>query len=141
MKDNTVGSQSTSVNHAYIAGFLDGDGSIMLQIKKRHDTKRGIRFMATICFYQDSRHEKPLHWIRKMLGIGYIHHRNDGMTEVRINGFKQVQDVLEKMLPHLKFKREQATSVHRACQLLAYKRSADLNVSEKRMLCRLMLCV
>jgi len=33
-----VGSQSKT-NLAYIAGFLDGDGSLMLQIKKRKDGK------------------------------------------------------------------------------------------------------
>ena len=64
---------------AYIAGFLDGDGSLMFQVKSRADTKRGVRFMATICLYQDTRHEKPLHWIRERLGIGYIFRRNDGM--------------------------------------------------------------
>src|SRR5581483_1704560 len=65
LKGNTVGSRS-SIEKAYIAGFLDGDGSIMLQIKKRSDTGRGLRFMATICFYQDTRHEKPLFWIREV---------------------------------------------------------------------------
>jgi len=59
-----VGSQSKT-NLAYIAGFLDGDGSLMLQIKKRKDGKLKRRFMATVCFYQDSRHEKPLSWILK----------------------------------------------------------------------------
>ena len=56
LKGNTVGSQS-DIEKAYIAGFLDGDGSIMLQLKKRVDTIRGYRFMATICLYQDSRHD------------------------------------------------------------------------------------
>ena len=70
IKDNTVGSRS-KIDLAYIAGFLDGDGSLMLQIKKRTDGKNKFRFMATICFYQDARHEKNLYWIRKILGIGY----------------------------------------------------------------------
>jgi hypothetical protein len=44
-----VGSRS-KITLAYIAGFLDGDGSLMLQIKKRKDgTKSSIRFMPTIC--------------------------------------------------------------------------------------------
>ena len=63
-----MGSQSKitkEIEKAYIAGFLDGDGSLMLQLKRRSDSKRGIRFMTTICFYQDSRHEKTLYWVRK----------------------------------------------------------------------------
>ena len=81
-----MGSRS-KLDLAYIAGFLDGDGSIMLQVKLRSDTSRGVRFMATICLYQDTRHAEPLRWMREVLGIGYITNRNDGMTELRINGF------------------------------------------------------
>lgn len=108
MKGNTVGSRSNIVNLAYIAGFLDGDGSLMFQVKKRSDIKKGWRLMATICFYQDSRHDKPLSWIRNQLGIGYISRRNDNITELRINGFNQVRKILEKLLPYLRFKKHQA---------------------------------
>ena len=99
-----MGSQS-KINLAYIAGFLDGDGSLMLQIKKRKDGRLKRRFMCTVCFYQDSRHEKSLYWIKKVLGIGYISKRNDGMTELRINGFKQVKNILQKLRPFIKFKK------------------------------------
>jgi len=112
-----VGSRS---NHlAYIAGFFDGDGSAMLQIKKRKDGKTKIRFMPTLCFYQDSRHEKPLYWIQKVLGIGYLSKRNDGMTELRINGYKQVRDILKNLLPYLKFKKIQCEALYKACKLLS----------------------
>lgn len=79
------------IDLAYIAGFLDGDGSLMLQIKNRKDGKSKIRFMSTICFYQDTRHERDLFWIRKVLGKGYFHQRNDGMSELRINGYASVR--------------------------------------------------
>jgi len=59
-----VGSRSKTEELAYISGFLDGDGSLMLQLKKRTDNSKP-RFMITIAFYQDSRHEKPLLWIQK----------------------------------------------------------------------------
>lgn len=45
---------------AYIAGFLDGDGSVMLQCKPRKRVSFGFRAKTTICFYQDSRYEKGL---------------------------------------------------------------------------------
>lgn len=103
-----MGSQSKN-NLAYIAGFLDGDGSLMLQIKKRKDgNKLKYRFMATICFYQDSRHEKPLFWIKKILDIGYLSKRKDGISELRINGFKQIEKILNNLLPFIKFKKTQA---------------------------------
>ena len=36
---NTVGSRS-QVDLAYIAGFLDGDGSLMIQLKRRWNSKK-----------------------------------------------------------------------------------------------------
>jgi hypothetical protein len=117
-QDNTVGSRLNN-DLAYIAGFLDGDGSIMLQIKKRKDGNvSGRRFMATICFYQDARHATPLEWIRKVLGIGYMSYRNDGMAELRINGFKQTEEILLKLLPFIKFKKLQAAEIVKAVRIL-----------------------
>ena len=115
-----MGSQS-KIDLAYIAGFLDGDGSLMLQIKKRKDGNKKFRFMSTICFYQDTRHEKPLYWIKKILGIGYISRRNDGMTELRINGFKQVESIIQNLLPFIKFKKNQAEAMVKANSLLMSK--------------------
>jgi hypothetical protein len=124
-----VGSRS-KINLAYIAGFLDGDGSLMFQSKKRKDGKRKQRFMFTICFYQDSRHEKPLYWIRKILGIGYVSRRNDGMSELRINGFKQVKDIIKKLLPFIRFKRNQALAIYKAAEILSRKRRDELSRKE-----------
>lgn len=117
-----MGSRSSiakEIELAYIAGFLDGDGSLMLQIKRRKDGAIGIRFMSTICFYQDTRHEETLYWIQKVLGIGYCSQRNDGMTELRINGYKQVRDILKLLLPYIRFKKLQAKALQKACEMLS----------------------
>lgn len=121
MKGNTVGSRSNNLNLAYVAGFLDGDGSLMLQVKRRSDTFKKWRIMATICFYQDSRHSYPLNWIRKELGIGYISNRNDGMTELRINGYDQVATILSKLMPYIRFKKIQVKSILEALKLIKSK--------------------
>lgn len=113
-----MGSRS-KIDLAYIAGFLDGDGSLMLQIKKRKDgNKSRKRFMLTICFYQDSRHEKPLFWIRNVIGIGYISRRKDGITELRINGYKQIENIINNLLPFIKFKKKQAKILLESAKLL-----------------------
>ncbi len=74
--------------------------------------------MATICFYQDSRHAKTLSWIQETLGYGYVAERNDGMTELRINGFAQVLDTLQQLLPHIRFKKLQTEALLGACVIL-----------------------
>lgn len=136
-----MGSRLTIAECAYIAGFLDGDGSIMLQVKKRSDTKRGWRIMATICLYQDTRHEAPLYWMRKKLGIGYVSHRNDHMTEIRINGFQQIRGILHLLLPYIRFKKTQAQAVFAACGLLSRKSMHLFTRKEKIKLLRYILIV
>lgn len=117
---------------AYIAGFLDADGSLMFQIKKRKDTKNKKRFMLTICFYQDARNEKVLYWIRKKLKIGYISKRSDKITELRINGYKTVEGILKMLLPYLKVKRKQAMILIESSKILKKK----INMKELKMLAK-----
>ncbi len=84
--------------------------------------------MCTICFYQDSRHEKPLHFIREVLGIGYVSKRNDGMSELRINGFAQVNQIIRELLPFIRFKKLQAEALYKASGIL--KESRKLTQSD-----------
>lgn len=137
-----MGSQSSitkkATELAYIAGFLDGDGSLMLQVKKRNDTKRGWRFMATICLYQDSRHDKPLYWIRQCLGIGYISKRKDGIIELRVNGYNQCSAILQKLYSFIKFKKPQAESMLCAINILTGKRIEEISLKDRR---KLLSCI
>lgn len=121
-----MGSRSKN-DLAYIAGFLDGDGSLMLQIKNRKDGKSKIRFMPTICFYQDSRHSEPLKWIRSVLGIGYLSARNDGMSELRINGYEQVNNILLDLKPFIRFKKIQTKLLIEGVKILSGRKIGDLS--------------
>ena len=135
-----MGSRS-NIDLAYIAGFLDGDGSLMLQIKKRADGKSKTRFMATICLYQDTRHSKDLVWIQKILGIGYLSHRNDGMSELRINGFETIKEILENLIPYIKFKKIQAKSLLVSCRILSETKFNKLNRKQLTKLVVLILVI
>ena len=135
-----MGSRST-IELAYIAGFLDGDGSVMLQIKKRSDSRIGMRFMSTICFYQDTRHEQPLYWIKDILGIGYVSRRNDGMTELRINGYKQVATILKSLIPYIRFKSIQCDALISACKILAGTKFSRLSQQQLREIVRLIMVI
>lgn len=114
---------------------------MMLQVKQRNDTSRGVRFMATLCFYQDTRHAAPLMWMRKILGIGYISSRKDGMTELRINGFVSVRQVLTLLRPYIRFKTIQADALLRACLILESKKMRDLCEIELRELVDLIFVI
>ncbi len=103
---------------AYIAGFLDGDGSIMLQIKPRKDCRYKHRITSTICMYQNSSQEKNLRSIRDQLKLGYISRRNDRMSEYRIDGHMSVAKVLKILKPYILFKKEQIKYMLQAVSLL-----------------------
>lgn len=75
--------------------------------------------MVTICLYQDTRHEKPLHWMQEVFGIGYISRRADGISELRVNGYTQVRTILSELRPFVRFKKKQADALIAACDILA----------------------
>lgn len=93
---------------SYIAGFLDGDGCIMLQLIYRHDYVFGYQIRASIVFYQDTRYRHFLEWLKRELQYGYVRDRNDGISEYAIVGLKAVQEIIHKLLPYLKLKSPQA---------------------------------
>ena len=107
---NTEGKQKiymTKEELSYIAGFLDGDGCIMLQLVYRHDYVFGYQVRASIVFYQDIRNRDFLEWLKKKLKYGYIRNRNDGTSEYTIVGVEAVSQILNLFKPYLKLKKRQ----------------------------------
>lgn len=93
---------------AYIAGFLDADGSIFLQLVRRKDYKLGYQVRASVVFYQKKEQKKILRWLIHKLRVGYLRDRNDGLSEYTIVGFRDVRKVLTEIDPYLLVKRKQA---------------------------------
>ena len=100
---------------AYIAGFLDGDGSVMLQLKPRSDYAYGFQIKVTVAFYQKQSNRSILEWLKDSLQVGAIRDRNDGISEYDIEGFESVKFVLELIGPYVILKRAQ---VEQALQLI-----------------------
>ena len=93
---------------AYLAGFLDGDGCIMLQLVYRHDYVFGYQIRASIVFYQKTQNRAFLESIKQRLKFGYIRNRNDGMSEYTIVGVEPVSKIVKLLYPYLRLKRKQA---------------------------------
>lgn len=110
---------------AYIAGFLDGDGSIMLQMKPRDDCRFGYRLYSTVCLYQDISQEAALRWIVDQVGVGYLSKRNDGMLEYRIDGHDRVAQFLEALQPYVQFKKRQVEIMLRALKNLKQEQTPE----------------
>ena len=103
---------------AYIAGFLDGDGSIMFQLIERKDYIYGYQIRASICFYQDTGHKAGLDNIKEEIGFGYIRDRNDGVSDYTIVGYGNVEKVLKIVEPYVVFKRKHVQEALRLLKLL-----------------------
>ena len=90
---------------SYIAGFLDGDGCIMLQLVYRHDYLLGYQIRSSIVFYQKTRYRKYLEWLKSKLKFGYLRNRKDNITEYTIVGHEEVEAILTLLKPYLRLKK------------------------------------
>ncbi len=91
---------------AYIAGFLDGDGSIFFQIVPRKDYKQKFQIRTSVGFYQDTTNVKILEWIKEQIGAGYIRHRKTGMSDYVIVETRKVKELLTSLQPYVKLKKK-----------------------------------
>jgi hypothetical protein len=131
---------------AYIAGFLDGDGSIFFQLIRKKDYRLGFQVRTTIAFYQKTENERILLWLKAQFSSGYIRRRTTGISDYTIVEAREVQRVLRLIQPYVRLKREhvrlglgileQLPSMGDPVQLLALARLVDrfqeINYSKKR---------
>lgn len=131
---------------AYIAGFLDGDGSIYVRIKPDKTYRFGYQICPYVVFYQARLGKKFLKYLQNLLKIGYLRDRKDGIREYIIGDKKSIKKLLYSLLPHLKLKKAQAKlmldiftykeNVKNSQDFLRLCRSIDkfknLNYSKKR---------
>lgn len=76
---------------SYIAGFLDGDGSVYVRLRKNDTYKYKYQIAPYIVFYQKSEYLNFLQGIKNLLKIGYIRTRKDGMAEYVIGDVKSLK--------------------------------------------------
>lgn len=96
-----------STTLAYIAGFLDGDGSIFFQIVRRKDYRRKFQIRGSIAFYQKTECARILYWLKKQFGCGYIRHRKTGISDYTVVESKEVKRILLLLKSHVILKRKQ----------------------------------
>ena len=96
-----------STRLAYIAGFLDGDGSIFFQIVRRKDYKFGFQIRSTVAFYQKTKFVKILKFLKRIFKSGYIRHREEGMSDYSIVDPKEVEKILISLQPYVVVKNKQ----------------------------------
>jgi hypothetical protein len=131
---------------AYIAGFLDGDGSIFFQIVPRKDYKQKFQIRSSIAFYQKTKYVWILEWLKKEFDCGYIRHRKTGISDYTIVDSKEVEKILKLLAPHVRLKKKQVELGIEIIKRMKYKKTdrdfieicklvdkfGNLNYSKKR---------
>ena len=97
----------TPTNKAYIAGFLDGDGSIYVQAKKNDTYRYGYQVAPAIVFFQSAKSEKLFREFHELLSLGSMRKRNDGVMEITVGRMAELLQLIEIVKPYTRLKRKQ----------------------------------
>ncbi len=100
---------------SYLAGFLDGDGSIHFQLVRQKEYKFGFYIRATLSLSQSTPDRAGLEHLHGVIGGGYLRDRGTGMSDLVVTSRPLLRSVFESVAPYVVFKRSQ---VQRALWLL-----------------------
>ena len=95
------------IQTAYIAGFLDGDGSIYVQAKPNSTYKYGFQVAPYIVLFQSQKDQDNFEKVCSLVGLGYLRVRKDGILEYIISRNEAVLNFLKKVKPFVILKRKQ----------------------------------
>ena len=110
---------------SYIAGFLDGDGSIYVKLKPNSTYRFRFQISPAVVFYQSERESKYLQWLQRKIGRGYLRRRKDGVIEFMVGDIRSIKEIIQTLLPYLKLKQKQARLMLRVLKMKEKVKNAD----------------
>ena len=99
----------------YLAGFLDGDGSIHLQLVRQKEYRYGFYIRASMSLSQSTAARAGLEILQRLIGGGYLRDRGTGMSDLVVTSRPLLLELLQAVEPFVIFKRDH---VARALDLL-----------------------
>lgn len=76
----------------YLAGFVDGEGSFNVSIKKVKD--RNLDWRVAACFNVSQRERHILEILQRRLGCGTIRRRWDGVHYFEVNSYRDLNEIV-----------------------------------------------
>ena len=136
----------TQTQLAYLAGFIDGDGSIYVRLKPNDSYRYGFQIAPYIILFQSKKDEANFKRICDMLNCGYLRKRKDGILEYTIGRKDEILDLIKNIKPYLILKQRQANLLEEIFKLKASVKNkqdfsklidlinsfAEINYSKKR---------
>ena len=103
----------SSTKRAYLAGFLDGDGSIYVRAKPNSDYRYGFQIAPAVILFQSARDRSKFEEVCSLINLGYIRTRKDGILEYTINKIDNILEFLSIVEPFVILKRKQVALMKR----------------------------
>ena len=92
---------------AYLAGFLDGDGSIYVQAKPNSTYKFGFQIAPYIVLFQSQKDQQNFELLCSMINLGYMRVRKDGILEYIIGKQENIVAFIALVEPFVILKKSQ----------------------------------
>lgn len=118
---------------AYIAGFIDSDGSLIAQIVRKNDYAYKFQIRVSIQFSQRTSKKHHLEKLREEIGYGHVVTRQN-MSDFVITEARIVCEFLLLLQPYLRIKKKQANLIIKIIQELP---SAKVSKEKFIELCKL----
>lgn len=96
---------------SYLAGFLDGDGSIYVRLKPNSTYRFGYQMIAYVAFFQSAKHREEFERVCKLMPYGLMRTRKDGILEYTISKQEEIIEFLLNIKNYLVMKKPQAELV------------------------------
>ena len=138
--------QISSTQKAYLAGFLDGDGSIYVRLKPNSTYRYGFQIAPYIVLFQSQKDQVNFEKICDLINLGYLRKRKDGILEYTINRRESIVRFLRMVERYVILKKEQAALMKKIMDvkkrvenkkdfeklMMLVDRFRELNYSKKR---------
>jgi hypothetical protein len=118
---------------AYMAGFIDSDGSVVAQIVRKSDYAYKFQIRVLVQFSQRTSRKHHLEKLRKEVGYGHVVTRKD-MSDFVITEPRILCEFLQLLQPYLRIKKKQANLIIKIIQELP---SAKVSKEKFIELCKL----
>ncbi len=136
---------------AYLAGFIDGDGSIYVRLKPNNSYRYGFQVAPYIVLFQSVKDEVRFQKICNLLNCGYLRRRKDGILEYIIGRKEEILALIKMLKPYLILKKRQADLIERILNkkelvkntndfsnlIKLINKFAEINYSKKRIIHKL----
>lgn len=98
---------------AYLAGFLDGDGSIYVRLKPNKTYKFGFQIAPYIVLFQSQKDQKNFEQLCSVINLGHMRIRKDGILEYIIGKTDNIAKFIKLVEPHVIMKKSQLVLLRR----------------------------